>query len=185
MNKYVLIIAAMACVPAAANAQDFNGGRVELRLGYETPTVSGGGDVYKIGSAVSYGGEVGYDIQAGHSVVVGPFASYEFSSVKNCDEGYCLKSDGTLNVGGRVGFVVGGNGLLYGKVEYSRLQLTASTPDDKDSTTQGGIGGAIGYEMNFGKMAYGKAEINYADYGDFFGINLQRRHVALGVGLRF
>jgi hypothetical protein len=28
-------------------------------------------------------------------------------------------------------------------------------------------------------------EVNYADYGSFYGINLQRRHVAAGVGVRF
>jgi outer membrane immunogenic protein len=185
MKKYVCAAVAAALIPAAANAQDI-GGRVGLRLGYETPTVSGDGDVFKIGSAVSYGGEVGLDFHAGH-IVVGPFAEYDVSTVKNCDDGYCLKVRGTANLGGRVGFLVGRNGQIYGKVNYSRMKASATTPVDSESDSEAGIGGAIGYEMGFGKMAYGSIEANYADYGEFAGtgINLQRRQVALGLGFRF
>ena len=45
--------------------------------------------------------------------------------------------------------------------------------------------GAIGVDYTFGKNVYGLLEFNYADYGKFFGVNLQRRHVAAGVGVRF
>src|SRR5262249_49192062 len=151
----------------------------------ETPTVSGDGDVYKIGSAVSYGGEAGLDFHVSHTVVVGPFAEYDISTVKNCDSGYCLKVKGTWNAGGRVGFLVGGAGQVYGKINYSRISIKATSPVDSVTDSKGGIGGAIGYEHHLGKHAYVNVEASYADYGKLDGINLQRRHVAAGFGFRF
>jgi hypothetical protein len=66
------------------------------------------------------------------------------------------------------------------------MRLTATTPTDSASDSEGGVGGAIGYEHGFGKHAYGSIEANYADYGDFAdGINLQRRQVVAGLGFRF
>jgi hypothetical protein len=44
---------------------------------------------------------------------------------------------------------------------------------------------AIGVNVNLSANVCGLAEINYADYGRFAGINLQRRHVAAGIGFRF
>ncbi|TMJ13029.1 MAG: porin family protein [Alphaproteobacteria bacterium] len=185
MKKYLMIGAALAALSGAAQAQDFDGGRVEARLGWETPTVSGDGDVYKLGSAVSYGGEVGYDLKAGTSVVVGPYATYEFSSVDLCDGTDCLSVDGNLGVGGRIGFIAGSNALIYGKVGYARITISADDGVSQGSTSKSGIQGALGLEMNFGKSLYGKIEGNYGDYGKLFGINLQRRQLAVGLGVRF
>jgi outer membrane immunogenic protein len=184
MNKYVCAALATALIPAAVNAGTV-GGRAGLRLGYETPTVSGGGDVFKIGSAVSYGAEAGLDFHVGRSVVIGPFAEYDVSTVKNCDQSDCLTVRGTLNAGGRIGFLVGRAGQIYGKVNYSRISMRASTLGASETDSKGGIGGAIGYEHGFGKNLYANIEANYADYGEWFGINVQRRHVAAGVGFRF
>jgi outer membrane immunogenic protein len=185
MRKYVLLAAAAALIPAAASAQGNVGGRVGLRLGYETPTVSGDGDVYKIGSAVSFGGEGGVDFHAGKKIVIGPFVEYDVSTVKNCEDGYCLKVKGTWNAGGRIGFLVGGAGQIYGKLNYSRITLKATSPTDSASDSKGGVGGAIGYEHGIGKSAYVSIEGNYADYGSWAGINLQRRQVVAGLGFRF
>ena len=193
MKKYLAAVAAFVCVPGVAAAQDaaptapaaqFDGVRFEARLGYETPTVSEDGDVYKIGSAVSFGGEAGFDFRVGNSVVMGPYATYEFSSVELCDGGDCLSEDGNLGAGVRVG-VVAGRTLIYGKLGYARIRFTASSGTFTGSESQGGVQGAIGVNVNFGRNVYGLAEINYGDYGSFSGINLQRRHVAAGVGFRF
>jgi outer membrane immunogenic protein len=191
MKKLLAATAAFICVPGVAAAQDaapasqFNGVRLEARLGYETPTVSDDGDVFKIGSAVSYGGEVGFDVRLGGNVVAGPYATYEFSSVDLCDGGDCLSEDGNLAVGARVGLVVSPRVLVYGKLGYNRIRFTATSGGLSDSESDGGIGGAIGVNVNFGAHVYGLAEINYADFGRFEGINLQRRHVAAGLGVRF
>ena len=183
MKKYLFICAALAGVSDAALAQDFAGPRIEARLGYETPTVSGDGDVYKIGSAVSYGAEAGFDFNS-KTVVVGPYATYEFSSVELCDGPTCLEVDGNLGVGGRVGFIAG-NTLIYGKLGYARITISADDGVNEESVSEGGVQGALGVEMNFGPQVYGKLEANYGDYGKLYGINLQRRHVAAGVGVRF
>lgn len=191
MKYYLAAFAAIACVPGIAAAQTtdatphFNGVRLEARIGYETPTVSDSGNVYKIGSAVSYGGEAGFDVRLGRNVVAGPYAAYEFSSVDLCDGADCLSEDGNLGAGLRVGFVVSPRVLVYGKLGYARIRFTASSGGLSGSDSDEGVQGAIGVNVNFGRHVYGLAEINYADYGRFEGINLQRRHVAAGVGVRF
>jgi outer membrane immunogenic protein len=191
MKYYLAAIAAIVCAPGIATAQatdatpHFNGVRAEARLGYETPTVSDSGNVFKIGSAVSYGAEAGFDLRLGHNVVAGPYAVYEFSSVDLCDGTDCLSEDGNLGVGARVGVVVSPRVLVYGKIGYARIRFTASSAGVSGSESDDGVQGAIGLNLNFSRHVYGMAEINYADYGQFNGINLQRRHVAAGIGVRF
>lgn len=197
-----LIAAALAAAPAAAYAQDagypqdaapapvtdagnFDGVRAEARLGYETPTVSEDGDVYKIGSAVSYGAEVGFDLALGGKVVVGPYATYEFSSVKLCDAGACLKERGNLGVGGRLGYAASDRVLVYAKVGYAQIRFKANTAFGSGSSDTGGISAGIGANYNLHRNVYAGVEFNYADYGDDFGVNLQRRHVAGMIGVRF
>ena len=193
MKKYLAAVAAFVCVPGVAAAQDatpvtpasqFDGVRLEARLGYETPTVSEDNNVYKIGSAVSYGGEAGFDLRVGNNVVMGPYATYEFSSVDLCDGTDCLSEDGNLGAGVRVGFVAGRT-LIYGKLGYARIRFTATSGGVSGSESDDGVQGAVGVNFNLSENVYGLAEINYADYGRFAGINLQRRHVAAGIGFRF
>ena len=193
MKKVLVAVAALVCVPGVAAAQEsapsrasnFDGVRAEARIGWETPTVSDSGNVYKIESDVSFGGEVGFDFALGNNVVVGPYAVYEFSNVNICDGPDCLEEDGNLAGGLRVGVAAGNNMLIYGKVGYARIDFTAISGAISVSEGQEGVQGAIGLNINFGKNFYGMVEANYADYGDFFGISLQRRHVAAGVGVRF
>jgi len=191
MIKLIAAAAALLCVPGIAAAQDsdpdnLGGPRVELRLGWETPTVSdGSGTVYKVGQAVSYGGEVGFDVLAGSKVTIGAYANYDKSNVEVCDGVDCLAIDGNLSAGGRIGFVAGARTVIYVKAGYNSITVKAKSGALTGSDTQGGIGGSLGVEFGIGKNAYAFVEGNYADYGDFYGINLQRRHVAGGVGVRF
>ncbi|MDB5706245.1 MAG: hypothetical protein JWN66_3361 [Sphingomonas bacterium] len=190
MKFFIALAAALACVPGVAFAQDeaapgFNGVRAEARIGYETPTISGNGQIYKIGSAASYGGEVGFDAKVGNAVVVGPYAAYEFSSVKLCDGPDCLKEKGNLGAGLRVGVIVAPKVLVYAKGGYANISFTANTAFGSGSDSKSGVQGALGVDVNFSEHVYGLVEFNYGDYGDFYGVNLQRRHVAAGVGVRF
>jgi outer membrane immunogenic protein len=191
MKHYLAAFAAIACVPGIAAAQGtdttahFNGVRAEARLGWETPTVSESGQVFKIDSAVSYGGEIGFDARLGNKVVAGPYAAYEFSSVKVCSGTDCLREDGNLGVGGRIGVAVSPRVLIYGKLGYARIRFTATSGGATGSDSAEGVQGAIGLNLNFNRNFYGLVEINYADYGRFAGFNLQRRHVATGIGVRF
>lgn len=182
----ILLAPVSAFAQDEAPAHDFAGPRIEARLGYETPTVSdGSGGIWKIGSAVSYGGEIGFDIRAGKNVVVGPYANYEFSSVSLCDAGDCLNETGNLSVGGRLGVVVGTKTLVYAKAGYASITLEAKSGSLSESESKGGVQGALGVEIGLGKSAYAFVEGSYADFGTFYSINLQRRHVAGGLGIRF
>jgi len=193
MNKFFAAVAAtLLLAPISAFAQDeapahdFAGPRIEARLGYETPTVSdGSGGIWKIGSAVSYGGEIGVDLRAGKNVVVGPYANYEFSSVSLCDGGACLEETGNLSVGGRLGLVVGAKSLVYVKAGYASMTFKGTLSGQSASESKGGVQGSLGIELGLGKKAYAFLDASYADYGKFYGINLQRRQVAGGVGIRF
>lgn len=193
MKKFVALAALFACVPATAYAQDSgsqsepktDGVRLEARIGYETPTVSGGGQIYKIGSAVSYGGEVGFDLKAGKSVTVGAYGVYEFSSVSLCDAGGCLKEEGNLGAGARLGFVASRAVVLYVKAGYGRISFNGTGTLTGLATSKDGIQGAVGLNVNVSRNIYAMAEMNYADYGQAFGTNLQRRHVSAGLGFRF
>src|ERR1700744_860448 len=152
MKRVYALAAVLAFVPGAALAQDndakFDGVRAEARIGYETPTVSGNGQIYKIGSAVSYGGELGYDIKLGKSVVAGPYAVYEFSSVKLCDGGDCLKENGNLAVGGRIGVVVSPKVLIYAKAGYARISFSENSSFGNASDSKSGVQGALGVDFN-------------------------------------
>lgn len=185
MKLIACLAAVAAMVPAAANAADTSGGRVEARIGWETPTVSGGGDVYKIGSAVSFGAEVGYDAPIGGKWTAGPYAIYEKSTVKNCEDGYCLKVKGTFAGGLRIGYAVGAKSVVYGKIGYANMGLKATYPVGSDSDNLGGIQGALGFEGGMAKGAYWGVEANYGDHGKYQGINVQRRQVAAKIGVRF
>jgi outer membrane immunogenic protein len=193
MKKLLAVAFAALCVPGIAAAQDeqdvahkFNGARVEARIGYETPTVTvdGDDDVYKIGSAVSYGGEIGFDVRV-NKIVLGPYVNYEFSGVDLCDGDICLGEKGNLSVGARVGAIVGTKGLIYGKLGYASIEIEAEAGGESGSESKGGVQGSLGFEFGFGRNAYGFLEGSYADYGDFYGLNLQRRQVVGGVGFRF
>jgi len=184
MIKYVVSAVAALAVSTPALAADFTGPRVEARIGWETPTVSGDGDVFKLGSAVSYGGEAGYDLKAGRNVTVGAYGSFEQSSVKDCEDGFCLKVDHNWQLGGRVGLSFG-RAVAYAKLGYSNIRLSAEADGVSDHESKGGVGGGIGVDVNAGKRLYWGVEANYSDFGKFEGINLQRRQVAAKVGVRF
>lgn len=190
MKKFVALAALMACVPGVAFAQDktddakLSGVRLEARIGYETPTVSDDSGIYKIGSAVSYGGEAGFDVRV-KKVTIGAYAVYEGSSVSVCDGVDCLKENGNFGAGGRIGFIVSPKVVLYAKAGYARISFNASSGGATADAHKDGVQGALGVDVNLSKNVYVMGEFNYADYGSFYGINLQRRHVAAGVGVRF
>lgn len=140
------------------------------------------------GSAVSYGAEIGYDFKAGDKLRVGPYANYEFSSVKSCDDGACGKVKGTWAAGARIGYVVSPNGVIFAKVGYADMKIRVTDGSFRQTAGHGGIQGALGYEGNMGKNAYWKLEGVYSDNGELFeldGVNVQRRQIVGGIGFRF
>ena len=190
LKKLVIAVAAMSAFAGSAHAQDassdaFTGARVEARIGWETPTVSGDGDVYKLGQAVSFGAEAGYDFKLGSTVTFGPYATFETSGVKACDAGDCLRVKSNIAGGGQVGVAVSDNTMIYGKLGYSQIRMNANSGNLSSSENFGGVGGALGVEFGVTEKAYARIEGGYSDYGNIYGINFQRRFFGGSLGYRF
>lgn len=187
MRKFCLLALAMIAQPALAQDGEeakLDGVRVELRGGYETPTVSDGA-VYKLGNSATIGGEVGFDIRAG-KVTIGPFVNYDYGNAETCDgAGNCLGSGGNFLAGARLGIDLGTKTQLYVKAGYDDFKLKAQIPGATGTEHLNGVGAAIGVAFNLSRNAYVGIEANYADLGEYAGINFQRRHVAATIGARF
>lgn len=195
MNKVLIAAALSAALTAPAIAQDDvgetiarDGFRVEARASYETPTVSGLEDddsVYKLGSAFALGGEAGFDIAVSRKVVVGPYGTYEISTVESCDGTDCVRAKDNLAAGLHVGVALNDNGQIYGKLGYASLTLEADVLGVTAQDTGDGFQFAAGYEHGLGETAYARVEFGYADNGQIFGIDFQRRHAGVALGVRF
>lgn len=195
MKKLILAATCAVGFASPALAQEGSesnakaGLRIEARAVYETPTVSdiddSDDDVYKLGSAVAFGGEVGFDIAVSSSVVVGPYVTFEKSSVKATDGADSLKVKDNLAAGLHIGYAVGSKGQIYGKIGYAKLRLEARTGALRATESGSGVQGAIGYEHGFGEKFYGRVEAGYGDNGKIGGINFQRRHIGVALGVRF
>ena len=195
MNKMIFAAALAAVSATPAFAQDDaadtiarDGFRIEARATYETPTVSSieqNGDVFKIGSAMAFGGEAGFDIAVSDAVVVGPYAQYEFSTVEACEAGACLSAEGYFEAGLHIGYALNEDGQLYGKVGYADQSYTFEGPGLNATDSGKGFAFALGYEHSFSKNIYGRVEGGYADLGEVFTINTQRRHFGVALGARF
>lgn len=188
--KFTIALAAVGCLlPAVASAQVASGLRVEARVGWETPTFSeieeGDDDIYKLGNAVSFGGEAGFDLAVSRGVSVGPYVTWEKSNVESCADGACLSVKDNLGTGARVGFATSPEGQLFVKVGYARITLEGSIDGFSDSEQRSGVQGAIGYQHGFGQRLYAAFEGNYGDYGEVYGAKMQRRQALVALGVRF
>lgn len=196
MLKTFFAAATAVAIVAPAYAQDdssiaHDGLRLEVRAGIETPTVSDlddSDDLYKLGSAVAFGVEAGFDVAVSNTVVVGPYVNYDISTVKSCDGNDCGKAVDNIAAGLHVGVALNEKGQIYGKVGYSRLKLEFDVPSlnlPPVSDSGDGVGFALGYEHSFGKSFYGRIEGSYADNGTIFGLKWQRRYAGISLGTRF
>lgn len=219
-----LLASAVAATPAHAqddpqdDGPNFTGVRFEARAGLdsfggrvtmpdpddddETITVSGSQD------KAGYGAEIGYDYQLG-PVVVGVYAGLDNSSTRRCfevvgDDFGCLDSGRNLYAGGRAGFVIGNNLLVYGRGGYSRGRYSLAYAPDEDkqnsyyviADSAGGTHYGGGVEMAFTPNFYGRLEyvrttydrtdwVNPADDDMTAGIRARRTQWFAGIGLRF
>ena len=133
MRKYLLagLLAATVAGPALAQeATPFSGVRVEGVVGYDTTDVEGEGS-----DGVTFGGQLGYDIQSG-GAVFGVEAEATESTIDECvsdvdlvgDE-LCVEAGRDLYVGGRAGAAVGSNVLVYAKGGYSNARVGVDYED--------------------------------------------------------
>jgi outer membrane immunogenic protein len=187
-----------------AHAQ-FSGARIEGRLAYESveATIETGDptDTDDSESAISYGGEVGYDLQLGQ-LVVGAYAGLEGSNLRTCEEVFgndegCIGQGRNLYVGARAGFSPLPRVLLYAKGGYSNGSVDVDYDgggsgfgDFEISESFDGYHLGVGGEVAVAAGLYGRIEYVHTDYGDFrfdpttFG-KVDRGQVMVGLGLRF
>lgn len=177
--------------------QDKSGLRIEGRAFWErlNDPEEDIGINYELGSGVGFGAEIGYDFQVSSNVVVGPYATYDISSVEECDGDLCVASDGYYAVGLHVGMQTGQAGLVYGKVGYGTQTITLKGPyTDPDTGAQidfdeeesgGGYNFAFGYEHGFSDTLYGRVELGVSESYDIFSFDFQRGYLGAAIGARF
>lgn len=193
-------------------AKNFSGARIEARIGYDRITVeqrTNDGNVKTSDRSsfdgVSYGGEIGYDVQVGVDTVLGLYAGYEDTSAKQCAtisgvDRLCLRGGRNITVGARGGYLIRRNALLYIKGGYSNGKLAVdyrdpSFPADnfRVSDTFGGFHAGAGAQIGFGRNFYGKAEYVYTDYTGYKDVSgglttntdTSRHQVTAGLGVKF
>ena len=199
-----------ACIPAAALAQDGYddedtyvapakakaGLRFEGRVFYERidDPVEEALIVYEFGSGVGAGVETGVDIAVSDKLVVGPYFTYDFSSLETCEDGLCFAAPEYWATGVHIGLTTGRTGLLYGKLGYGEQKVTLQgTFDDPDfglvtldeEEIGSGFNFAIGYEHGLGDTLYVRGEVGASESNDIYGFDLQRGTIALAIGARF
>ena len=197
------LAAATFFVAVPAHAQ-FSGPRVEARLAYDSVEAAvETGDPFATDdseSAISYGGEAGYDLQLG-PVVVGAYAGLEGSNLRTCQEVFggdegCIGQGRNLYVGGRLGLPVASRFLVYGKAGYSNGSIDFTYEGDligegfELNEDFGGYHVGIGGEFAVTDNFYGRLEYVHTDYGelDFEGDtagDFSRGQLMVGAGLRF
>ena len=212
MKKTAIALAiASIALPTMASAQDDYvneeentqksaahkaGFRVEGRAFYEniTDPEEDIGIVYEFGNGVGAGVEFGADFAVSDTVVLGPYVTYDFSSMENCEDGACLSTPTYWAVGLHAGIVTGSKGMVFAKLGYGEQEVTLEgtfiDPVDgpilvDETESGGGYNFALGYEHGFGGPLYGRVEVGVSESYDIYGFDLQRGFVGLGLGARF
>ncbi|MFL6858007.1 MAG: outer membrane protein [Allosphingosinicella sp.] len=222
---------AFGASPAAASDDTpFQGFRIEAITGYDDVGVDFDDDVYNGGknsqSGFMYGLGVGYDFQAG-ALVFGVEGEWSDSTASRTDDfsGTRVtnpiagvptpvtthlesKAGADFYVGGRVGYVVSPEAMIYLKAGYSsgKIEMDGSGKDNgvaytfDEKVSVHGFRLGIGGEYRFSENFYGKAEYRYTNYnnGDldirganvnlnplFSGIDVVRHQFVIGAGFRF
>ena len=222
MRSFVLAAASLAALtaspalaqsaPSDPDTPEFNGPRAGILLGYDRvqPGQIANSNIDDSNSAdgLTYGGDVGYDVQSGRWVfgaegeVTGSTSKVTNNPSAAGALGYGrVKAGRDLYAGARVGYAVAPRTLIYAKGGYTnqRLDLVAS-----DGTTQTGqhynLDGwraGAGLEQKLGRNTYAKIEYRYSNYGNArleypsggntnnFSVDTDRHQAVVGLGFRF
>lgn len=200
-TKFIAATAALLAgtafaAPAFAQSTDasFTGPRAEAVVGWDHVEDGSVYDASKDGAV--YGGAIGYDFQAG-SAVLGVEGEVTGATTRERDTGVLVAGDSLrvkagrdLYVGGRVGFTVGGNALIYAKGGYTNARIntryTSPTTNIDVSDDIDGWRLGAGAEVKLNDKVYLKGEYRYSKYDDSdSGIDARRHQVVGGVGIRF
>ena len=191
MKKILFATAAsaafFAATPALAQGAPVApaGPRVEALIGYDRVKLGGEHD-----GGVLFGIGAGYDFAVGNGVSLGADIEATESTQKIGDEDIAeVKAGRDLYAGGRIGYAVGRNVLLYGKAGYTNARLsldyddgTAATAlDFSNGENLDGVRVGGGLEFALGPNSYAKTEYRYSNYEQGF----DRHQVVAGFGFRF
>jgi len=198
--RIALITAALAAstalaTPAFAQSEEgtFTGPRAEVIVGWDR--VEDGADSQ---DGVVYGGAIGYDFQAGGAVfgveaeATGATTKQQGAAIFVPGDQLRVKAGRDLYVGGRVGFLVGENALIYAKGGYTNAQMdiryqAPGGTNINDSETFDGWRLGAGAEVKLSGNLYLKGEYRYSNYSESNNtpIDVNRHQVVGGIGIRF
>ncbi|WP_066722887.1 outer membrane protein [Sphingomonas pituitosa] len=197
-----LIVSTAFAAPAFAQSQDqsFAGSHAEAIVGWDRVNDKSSFDASRDG--VTFGGNIGYDIQRGGTVfgvegeVTGSSISDRSGDVLTAGDRLRVKAGRDLYVGGRLGFVANPRTLIYAKAGYTNAQFitdydspaTATAPalsfrqrDNYDGWRLG-----AGAEFKVTDKVFAKAEYRYSNYGSQTnGVDPERHQIVTGIGVRF
>jgi outer membrane immunogenic protein len=169
---------ALTAVATPAFAQDqanFQGPRVEVVGGWDHASAQGEGK-----SGFVYGGGLGYDLQRGNTVF-GIEGEATGSTTKETYRGVGeVKAGRDFYVGGRLGYTVRPDTLLYVKAGYTNARVIGETADTRIARNLDGARVGAGAEYSLGHT-FAKLEYRYSNYSDDFS----RHQVVAGIGYRF
>jgi outer membrane immunogenic protein len=222
MRKFVLAAASLAALvatpafaqstPSDPDTPEFSGPRAGVLLGYDRvqPGQIANSNIDDSNSAdgLTYGGDVGYDIQSGRWVfgaegeVTGSTAKVTNNPSAAGALGYGrVKAGRDLYAGARIGYAVAPRTLIYAKGGYTnqRLDLVASngTTETGQHYNLDGWRAGAGLEQKLGRNTYAKIEYRYSNYGNArleypsggntnnFSVDTDRHQAVVGVGFRF
>lgn len=190
--------AAPALAQSQAPDQTFAGSHAEIIAGWDRVNDKSSYDASRDG--VTYGGNIGYDIQRGSTVfgvegeVTGSSISDRTSNVLTAGDRLRVKAGRDLYVGGRLGFVAGPRTLIYAKAGYTNAQFITdytspnSTPalDLRTRDNYDGWRLGAGAEFKLTDKVFAKAEYRYSNYGSQTnGVDPERHQIVTGIGVRF
>lgn len=200
MRTTILLAAVVggSFLAAPAFAQEakapFTGPRVDALAGWdrvEDGSIDGEGR-----DGFVYGGQIGYDYQAG-KLVLGVEGEITGATTKDSFTGGIVPGDELrvsagrdLYAGARVGFAVGDRALVYAKGGYTNARFdvryrSGSTTVEDHETVDGWRLGA-GAEVKLTRKLHAKAEYRYSRYDDeSSGVEGDRHQLLAGIGVRF
>ncbi|KTF68036.1 outer membrane protein [Sphingomonas sp. HT-1] len=193
-----LVASSAIAAPAFAQDSNFSGSHAEAIVGWDRVNDKSSYDASRDG--VTFGGNIGYDVQRGSTVfgvegeVTGSSISDRTSNVINQGDRLRVKAGRDLYVGGRLGFLAGPRTLIYAKAGYTNAQFITdytspnSTPalDLRSRDNLDGWRLGAGAEFKLTDKVFAKAEYRYSNYGSQSnGVDPERHQIVTGVGVRF
>jgi len=194
MKTYLYAFAAVAAIAAAAAPASAEGFRAEIHGGWDHVRADDNAvNTNDSDSGIVYGIGLGYDVRVAPKVELGLDLSADLSSMEECESSVivandqaCLDAGRDLAAAVRLGYKVSDRGTLYALAGYTnaRFRFEYTTPagvTTRDGRNLDGFRLGAGYQHDFGKRMYAKAEYRYSNYE----ADVTRHQALIGVGVKF